>query len=84
MALRRSSTGAPLHDQVYSTEAQTNAHLRYQERKDAQIKHLADRIKARAERTPAQQLALLDQRLGVGIGAMKERLRLNQQMARQQ
>ena len=76
MALRRTATGAPLHDQVYSTEAQTRAHLMYQERKDAQRKHLAERIKARAERTPTQQIAELDRRLGKGVGAVKERARL--------
>lgn len=76
MALRRGANGQPLHDQVYSTEAQTQAHMRYQEHKAAQIKHRAERIKARAERSPAQQLAELDRRLGVGVGAVRERARL--------
>jgi hypothetical protein len=36
----------------------------------------AARQSERAQRTAAQQLAELDRRLGVGKGAMKERLRL--------
>ena len=41
---------------------------------------LAERVKVlaeeRAARTPAQQLALLDERLGAGVGASKERAKL--------
>jgi hypothetical protein len=36
----------------------------------------ADGMHARAHRTPRQQLALLDRRLGEGVGAERERLRL--------
>ena len=35
------------------------------------------RLKERDERNPVEQLALLDRRLGTGIGAVKERKRLN-------
>lgn len=35
-----------------------------------------DRQTERAKRTPRQQLELLDHRLGVGVGAIKERARL--------
>ena len=41
---------------------------------------IAERVKVlaeeRATRTPAQQLALLDERLGAGVGASKERAQL--------
>lgn len=36
--------------------------------------------KERAKRSPQQQLALLDERLGKGMGAKKERKRLKAQM----
>lgn len=36
-----------------------------------------ENIKRRKSRTPAQQLKLLDDRLGEGVGAKKERMRLN-------
>ena len=35
---------------------------------------------ARAQRSPAQQLAALDLRLGEGVGARRERARLKKQM----
>lgn len=43
---------------------------------DAETRRLA-----REQRTPAQQLAALDARLGVGVGAYKERTRLHVEAA---
>ena len=37
---------------------------------------LTTRIEERAQRSPTQQLAVLDQKLGKGVGAKKERKRL--------
>lgn len=39
-------------------------------------KEAQERTQARATRTPAQQLALLDEKFGKGVGAKKERARL--------
>ncbi len=39
-----------------------------------------ENIRARKSRTPAQQIKILDDRLGKGVGAKKERLRLNKQV----
>lgn len=77
MALRRNKDGSALTPhQVYSTEAQSEAHAKYQRRREDQAAAFQARLKARAERTPAQQLAELDRRLGVGVGAVRERARL--------
>jgi hypothetical protein len=40
------------------------------------VRETAERAKERSERSPQQQVALLDHRLGVGVGAKKERGRL--------
>ena len=60
------------------TEAQAQARQRWDAVKSpsAKLKRIAERQVARAARTAREQTALLDQRLGAGKGATKERARL--------
>lgn len=54
-----------------------------QKRRDAFIEQISgalSRAKLRAERGPQQQLDLLDKRLGIGRGAIRERARLAKQI----
>jgi hypothetical protein len=43
---------------------------------EVKVEESAARTEARSKRSPAEQVALLDLRLGVGVGATKERARL--------
>ena len=51
------------------------------ERMERKLSIAEENRKEREARTPEQQLALLDQRLGVEMGAKKERTRLISQIA---
>lgn len=45
----------------------------YKAKQEKQLAEVGERAQARAMGTPEEQLALLDQRLGAGVGAKKER-----------
>lgn len=49
-------------------------------KEEAYFARFNERVMARAKRTPAQQLAVLDERLGKGKGAKRERARLKAQL----
>lgn len=48
--------------------------------KEMKMMEADERNTARAKRTPKEQLQRLDQKLGAGVGARKERARLIQQV----
>jgi len=50
-------------------------------RREARRKAAEEMAEVRATRTPKQQLALLDKRLGKGKGAVRERAALEKQLA---
>lgn len=48
--------------------------------KEMKVTEADKRNVARAKRTPTEQIRRLDQKLGAGVGAKKERARLSQQI----
>ena len=79
MAKVRDSKGNEIEGRSVITGAQANALAHWDAIKSHAVKaeRVAVREAARASRSPREQLALLDQRLGIGQGAVKERARLN-------
>lgn len=52
-------------------------------RKAQRLEESKVRDAERAQRSPSEQLELLDSKLGKGLGAVKERARLSNQLSRQ-
>jgi len=75
---RRLSAGSPRHPN--GLQGSLGPGGRYGYRKDQRRQDAADMAEARAARSPQEQLALLDHRLGNGVGAVRERARLHAQM----
>lgn len=73
-----SSSGCPSHTQMHgTTPAKINNTSGESKRRKALRKKAAEARQAqRDKRTDAEQLALLDFRLGIGVGAKRERARL--------
>lgn len=71
----------------YSNRHKTaEAHNDWRARRDARVvvweETMRENERARAKRTPQQQITVLDERLGKGKGAVKERKRLKAQIER--
>jgi hypothetical protein len=63
-----------------TTQAQLEHKARWDERQKQKQLGEMERTARAIHRTPQEQLARLDQRNGVGVGARKERARLAQKM----
>lgn len=50
--------------------------MKLNDRKQQRKEQAAERMEVRAKRTPQQQIAILDRKLGKGIGAVRERAKL--------
>lgn len=65
----------------HSTSSAHEAHrARWRQRQADKRSGIEARATARARRSPADQLAMLDARLGAGVGAVRERARLLRQL----
>lgn len=62
------------------TDAQREAQAKWAARQTLKRETVTKNQEARSKRSPKEQLALLDERLGAGVGAAKERARLQKQI----
>jgi hypothetical protein len=78
MALvRNPQTGLPvIPHQVFASERQLIARASWEAKHDGKMMSVEKRKSERTRRSPAQQIKVLDKRLGEGVGAHKERARL--------
>lgn len=82
MALRKNKQGRTTDD-AYISEAQALERERRKQRFEEKRENELRRKEARDKRSAAQQLALLDDRLGKNQGAQKERARLMREIEKQ-
>lgn len=76
-----SKTARHLSSEKARAEKNLRAKARSADRKEVQAKLVQERLDAWRELSPAQQLATLDRRLGKGVGAEKQRIKLTELLA---
>lgn len=64
-----------------NSEKHSIAMMNHRQKRQEQAQLAIDNAAARAKRSPQDQIALLDKRLGKGVGATKERNRLATKLA---
>ena len=79
MASRRDKNGN-VTSEVYVSDAQSRARENWRAKQNTKRKGQEKNETARGKRSDGEQLAILDRRLGKGVGAKRERTKLRKRM----